>query len=94
MADAALDGYRFKPEWAILVQSLVGAPLVKIGLVLRQHSPQMPLVQDDQLIQAFFPNRSYPTLGDSIRIGLWGSKNRSECNSTVKQPVDSHDVSP
>ena len=68
MADTTLDGYRFETGWAVLVQSLVRAPLAKVVLGLCQYSPQVPFLQDDQLIQALLPHRAHPALGDSIRI--------------------------
>jgi hypothetical protein len=45
-----------------LIQSLMRAALVEEHDILGQHAVEMPLVQNDQSIQALLPSRADPAL--------------------------------
>ncbi len=47
----------------------VGTPTVEVRHVLNKHATQMPLVQDQQVIQTFGSDRSHPSLRDGVGLG-------------------------
>ena len=49
-----LNGPRLR---TVLFQSEVGPALVVVAQVLPEHTPQMPLVEDDHMVETFSPDR-------------------------------------
>jgi hypothetical protein len=44
-------------------------PAIVVGHILPQHTPKMPLIDDDQMIQTLSAQRAYHSFGDSVRLG-------------------------
>ncbi len=51
-----------------LVSPLMGPAMIKEGDILVDHSPSMPVTEDQDMVQAFAPDRTEETL--TQRIGL------------------------
>jgi hypothetical protein len=58
----------------------VRAPAVEILDILGQDFPQMALIEDEHVVEAFGPDRSHPTLGN--RVGPRRSKWRARLDNT------------
>ena len=53
----------------MLGKALVWAFDIVMSDVLIQYTPQMPFTDDDDTIQAFLSNASYPSFSKGIRVG-------------------------
>ena len=49
-----------------LSQRSMRTPVVEIADILGQHLLQMALIEDEHVVQALAPDRSYPALGDGV----------------------------
>ena len=63
----ALDGSG--AGWWIEVKTPVRAGVVVLGDELLDDPPEMPLVEGNDVIQAFAPQRPDPALGHGVRLG-------------------------
>src|SRR5260370_34148333 len=71
--------------WSALTDRAMRAPAIEILHVLRQHYPQMALIEDEQVIQTFGPQGSHPALGD--RVGLRRPKGSADLgDAKIRQP--------
>ena len=62
----------FQSKRTILIDTLMRPSGIVISDVLGQNAVQMALVENNQAIQAFFPDRPHPAFG--YRIGIGGFK--------------------
>lgn len=51
----------YQRDWNILVDTMVCSAKVVVLDVLQEHSPQVPLADDKQVIQALFPHSNLKT---------------------------------
>src|SRR5260370_37313006 len=63
-----LAAWQLDCAWGALTDRAMRAPAIKIPRIFLEHRPQMALIEDEQVIQTFSPQRSHPALGD--RVGL------------------------
>ena len=54
--------------WGALTGRAMGTLAIEVPHIFRQHSPQMALIEDEQVIQTFGSQGSHPAFGD--RVGL------------------------
>src|ERR1700736_2573230 len=52
--------------WSALSDRSVWAPLIEVGDIFGGDGPEMLLIENEQVIQTFGPQRSHPALGDGI----------------------------
>ncbi len=57
-------GYR-----TLLIEALMGPGAIEIGDVFAEHPLEVPLIEDQQVIETFLPHRADPALGVRIRFG-------------------------
>lgn len=60
--------WRGEPVRALLIQALMGPPLIIVGQIRPQHTLQMALAQDQQMVQALLPHAAHPAFGHRIRL--------------------------
>jgi hypothetical protein len=60
--------WRFDRAWGALTDRAMGTPSIEVPRIFLEHRPQMALIEDEQVIQTFSPQRSHPALSD--RVGL------------------------
>ena len=66
--DRSLSGHFTIYFREVLPKTLVRTPPVVIGCVLQQHRLQMTVVDDEQVVETFLSDGTYPTLGKRIGI--------------------------
>ena len=64
----------------------VGTPTVEVRHVLDQHATQMPLVQDQKVIQTFGSGRSHPSHRDGVGLGRF-ERGAHRCAAQVADPA-------
>ena len=74
-----MSGHRASDEFfaltGVATDRAVWTPAIEIPHIFRQHSPQMALIEDEHVVQAFSAQRSHPALGD--RVCLWRPERRA-----------------
>ena len=58
--------WSFQCTWSTLSDRSVWAPLIEVGDIFGGDGPEMLLIENEQVIQTFGPQRSHPALGDGI----------------------------
>ncbi len=61
----------------LLVKALVRPFGIVVRHISTQDAAQMPLIDDEEVIEALLANTAYPTLGESVRVGCL--EGRQEC---------------
>ena len=71
--------------WGALTDRAMGTPAIEVPHIFGQHSPQMVLIEDEQVIQTFGPQGSHAALGD--RVGLRRPEGSADLgNAKIRQP--------
>ena len=60
--------------------------MVEVRHVLNEHATQMPLVQDQQVIQTVISDRSQPPLRDGVGLGRY-ERSADRCDPQVADPA-------
>ena len=60
--------------------------MIEVRHVLNEHATQMPLVQDQQVIQTVISDGSHPPLRDGVGLGR-SERSADRCDAQVADPA-------